>query len=192
MANELKWLSNLLFEKGGVKISKRLYDVISVTGESAEKSVQTVGTAVETVTVPADAGTIGYVLIRNTDSTNYLLIGSQVETIAYTSQTGAFAVGLKVTGGTGSATGWIVYDQDDGTTGVLVLSDVQGTFESETLTDSSTGSATIGGASSAGGTAYFVKLKAGEAAIFRSTGKDAIRAVANTAAVTIEKITIED
>lgn len=193
MGNELKWLSNFLFEKGGVKISKRLYDVISVTGESAEKSVQSIGTSVETVTVPADAGTIGYVLIRNADSTNYILIGTQVETLAYDTQTANFTVGLKLTGASSDATGWIVYDDDGGATGTLVLSDVQGTFTAaETITDSSTGSAKATAASVAGGTVLSTKLKAGEAGIWRHTGKDVLRAVADTAAVIIEKITVED
>ena len=191
MANDLKLRLDLLFRKGGVKISKRIVDSITVTGESGEKSVQSIGTAVETITGPDDAGTVGYVLIRNMDTSNYILIGTQLETIAYTGQTADFTVGLKVTGGTGGATGWIVYDTDAGTTGTLVLSDVQGTFESETLEDSGTGSATIAGASSAGGTAYSMKLLAGEFALFRATGKDTIRAVANTAAVSIEKIIIE-
>ena len=193
MSRELKVRIDLDFRKGGVHIPKRFYKAITVTGETGEKTVQEIGTTVETITVPADAGTIGFLLIRNMDATNYLLIGTQVETLAYDTQTANFTVGLKVTGISSSATGWIVYDDDGGTSGTLVLSDVQGTFTAaETITDSSTGSAKATAASVAGGTAYSTKLKAGEAGIWRHTGKDVLRAIANTAAVSIEKVTVEE
>lgn len=64
-------------------------------------------------------------------------------TLAYTSQTGNFTVGLKVTGGTSAATGYIVADSDNGTTGTLTIADITGTFQSaEVITDSGSGSAT--------------------------------------------------
>ena len=67
--------------------------------------------------------------------------GAQV--ITYGSQTGNYAAGLILTGGTSGATGRISSDKDNGTSGKLVLTDVVGTFVSgELLTDSSTGSAT--------------------------------------------------
>lgn len=64
--------------------------------------------------------------------------------LLYDGQTGDFTEGLTVTGGTSGATGVIVADHDDGTSGALVLRDVAGTFEdNETITDTSTGSATV-------------------------------------------------
>lgn len=67
-------------------------------------------------------------------------------TLAYTSQTGNFTVGLKVTGGTSAATGYIVADSDSGTTGTLTLANVTGTFQNaEVITDSGSGSATTNG-----------------------------------------------
>lgn len=62
--------------------------------------------------------------------------------LPYDTETGAFAVGLVVTGGTSTATGTIVEVLDNGTTGVLRLKDVTGDFEdNEALTDSGTGAA---------------------------------------------------
>jgi len=67
-------------------------------------------------------------------------------TLAYDAQSANFTAGLKVTGGTSSATGYIESDVDDGATGTLTLSNVSGTFQDgETITDSSTGSATSNG-----------------------------------------------
>ncbi len=66
--------------------------------------------------------------------------------LAYDAQSGDFTAGLTVTGGTSGATGVIVSDTDDGTTGTLVLSNVVGVFQdNEAITDSSTGAATVDG-----------------------------------------------
>ncbi len=66
-------------------------------------------------------------------------------TLPYTAQSGNFTTGLTVTGGTSAATGLIHQDNDSGSTGTLLLTDVRGTFVSgEGLTDTSTGVATAG------------------------------------------------
>ena len=65
-------------------------------------------------------------------------------TLDYDGQTGNFTVGLTVTGGTSGATGVILADNDGGTSGTLVLGRVLGVFDdNETITDTSTGSATV-------------------------------------------------
>lgn len=65
--------------------------------------------------------------------------------LAYNTQSGNFTVGQVVTGGSSGATGTIAEDQDNGSTGVLRLTSVTGTFTvSETITDPITGSATAG------------------------------------------------
>lgn len=70
----------------------------------------------------------------------------RLKSLAYDGQTGNFTAGLKVTGGTSGATGYIVSDTDGGTTGTLVLKDVRGTFaDNEALTDTSTGAAVVNG-----------------------------------------------
>lgn len=68
----------------------------------------------------------------------------------YDAQTGNFTPGLVLTGGTSGATAVIVTDVDAGTTGTLVIRKIVGTFQNdETITDSSTGSATSNGVISA-------------------------------------------
>lgn len=64
----------------------------------------------------------------------------------YDAETGTFTEGLTVTGGTSGATGTLEHLVDNGTTGTLWLRAVTGTFQdNETITDSSTGSATSNG-----------------------------------------------
>ena len=70
----------------------------------------------------------------------------EVSTINYDAQSGNFTTGLTLTGGTSGATGLILLDSDSGTTGTLTLANITGTFEdNETITDTSTGSATSNG-----------------------------------------------
>ena len=67
-----------------------------------------------------------------------------LNTLPYDAQSGNFTVGLTVTGGTSGATGVITADVDGGTTGTLTLSNIVGQFQdNETITDTSTGSATV-------------------------------------------------
>lgn len=68
--------------------------------------------------------------------------------LPFDAETGVFTVGLVVTGGTSAATGTILAINKGvagtGTTGTLTLSGVAGTFaDNETITDTSTGSATV-------------------------------------------------
>lgn len=73
-------------------------------------------------------------------------IGRISKTLDYDAQTGNFAVGLVVTGGTSGATAIVLEDSDSGTTGTLTLGEISGTFANdEALTDSSTGAAVVNG-----------------------------------------------
>jgi len=66
--------------------------------------------------------------------------------LSYDAQSANFTPGLVLTGGTSGATATIVTDKDDGTTGTLTIRKISGTFQNdETITDSSTGSATANG-----------------------------------------------
>lgn len=77
------------------------------------------------------------------DGTNFEISSDATEVIAYDAETGTFTAGLTVTGGTSSATATIVDVVDNGTTGELRVKSISGTFQdNETITDSSTGSAT--------------------------------------------------
>lgn len=67
-----------------------------------------------------------------------------LNTLPYDAQSGNFTAGLTVTGGTSGATGIIVSDVDGGTAGTLTLQQISGIFvDNETITDTSTGSATV-------------------------------------------------
>jgi len=69
-------------------------------------------------------------------------------TLGYDSQTADFNIGATVTGATSGATGDIVIDTDNGTSGTLRLVNISGTFQdNETITDNGgpTGSATVNG-----------------------------------------------
>ena len=74
--------------------------------------------------------------------------GSPDYVIDYDAETGTFTSGLVLTGGTSGATARILSILDDGTTGKLYLKELSGAFtDNETITDSSTGSATANGPS---------------------------------------------
>lgn len=69
--------------------------------------------------------------------------------LAYDTQTGNFTAGNTLTGATSGATARIQADSDSGSTGILTLLDVVGTFvDNEIITDGSTGSATANGTQS--------------------------------------------
>ena len=70
----------------------------------------------------------------------------ELDTLDYDAQSGNFTPGLMITGGTSGATATIVVDDDDGATGTLTLRMILGDFQDgETITDTSTGSATTDG-----------------------------------------------
>lgn len=81
------------------------------------------------------------------DGTNMVPVGSTaVYALDYVAETGAFTLGLTITGGTSGATGVIVKVIDNGATGTLWIDATTGTFSSgEIITDTSTGSATTSG-----------------------------------------------
>jgi len=67
---------------------------------------------------------------------NFIYITGTGVSLNYDGQTGNFATGLTITGGTSGATGVIVTDNDAGTTGTLALKTITGTFQNnETITD---------------------------------------------------------
>lgn len=86
-----------------------------------------------------------YIYITGTGTThNDVSRVGPLNTLPYDAQSGNFTAGLTVTGGTSGATATIVSDVDAGATGTLTLSQISGMFvDNETITDSSTGSATV-------------------------------------------------
>lgn len=81
------------------------------------------------------------------DGTNWMPVNTAaLVALDYDAETGTFTEGLTVTGGTSGATGTLERLFDNGTDGTMWLRGVSGTFQNdETITDSSTGSATADG-----------------------------------------------
>lgn len=79
-------------------------------------------------------------------------------TMSYDAQTVNFTIPGNLTGGTSGATAVLVSDSDAGTTGVLTITDVRGSFaDNEIITGSAGGSATVNGGSMLEGTGFSVK-----------------------------------
>jgi len=73
----------------------------------------------------------------------YPVSTNAVYLLPFDAQTGAFTIGDTLTGGTSGATGVIAGIYDAGSTGTLYIKSVTGTFQNnETITDTTTGSAT--------------------------------------------------
>lgn len=74
MANELQLSAALKFVKGPRKVNKTYGGVmIDITGSDYFVGTQTVGTSAELVNV-GDVSSIGYILVKNLDTTNYVSI----------------------------------------------------------------------------------------------------------------------
>lgn len=86
-----------------------------------------------------------YIYITGTGTSfNDISYVGPLNTLPYDGQTGNFTAGLIITGGTSGATAKIISDVDAGATGTLTLEFMSGIFvDNETITDTSTGSATV-------------------------------------------------
>jgi len=89
-----------------------------------------------------------------------------LKTVVYDNETGDFTVGLVVTGGSSGGSGTIDSLTDSGTTGNLVLSSFNGTIftNNETITDTSTGSASVNR------TGYFGSRDTGTSSLLKTIG----------------------
>ena len=76
MAKELTLSASLKFTKGSVNISQARSGVqLDVAGDDFVTQTQTVGVTEEALDL-GDLGTLGYVLIRNLDTTNFVSVRS--------------------------------------------------------------------------------------------------------------------
>jgi hypothetical protein len=76
MSAELQIQASLKFSKGGANIETNFpSSYFDVSGTVGDKEVQAIGTADEVLNL-GDIATIGYVMLRNLDATNYISIGS--------------------------------------------------------------------------------------------------------------------
>ena len=93
MADELKLNFNLRFTKGGASV--RVSDNVSVdvTGDAYTAGVQEIGFAAEEeIAQGADLGTPGYVVIRNLDALNYIMVGATTLVYCVRVNAGEFAI----------------------------------------------------------------------------------------------------
>lgn len=79
MANELKITGRIVYSPTvsgmqGVD-TEALEKFVTMTGSDYVSITQEIGTTEEALDIPADIGTLGYVLIINLDSTNFVEIG---------------------------------------------------------------------------------------------------------------------
>lgn len=74
MANEGNLRINATFTKDSTSLSRSLTDTFDVSGTPAIINIQSIGTSDETLTV-GDVSSLGYIVCKNRDATNYLELG---------------------------------------------------------------------------------------------------------------------
>lgn len=72
MANEVSIQGNLTASKGGINVNFTGAKTLDMTGEDMIQATQAVGTSAEQIGLGAITGAPGYVLIKNTDDTNFV------------------------------------------------------------------------------------------------------------------------
>ena len=72
--NEIQATGTLTVSKNGVTASDTFAINVTMSGDDYVAGTQVIGTSNETIAL-ADIGTIGWVLIKNLDSTNFVEIG---------------------------------------------------------------------------------------------------------------------
>jgi len=92
MANEVTVTATLTVDNGNVQMDKSITKSVTMTGNVVQNGVQEIGTSDEQLTVVADVGTYGYILLRNLDSTNYIEVGAI--TAQYTAKLSAGEIAL--------------------------------------------------------------------------------------------------
>jgi len=76
MSDELKVSASIdCTLSSGASIKKRKHATLDVTGDTLEYGTLSVGTSEEELTQLADLGTLGYLFLYNTDSSNYVEAG---------------------------------------------------------------------------------------------------------------------
>jgi len=75
MAGELAVSARIIFNKGGASVRMSEGISVDVTGDSFTHEVQEIGTSEEILYQGTDLGTLGYLMLKNLDSTNYVLAG---------------------------------------------------------------------------------------------------------------------
>lgn len=76
MANTIRLQSTLTYKNSGGTVSLGGDFTVTQSGTHFTAEVQDIGITAEALDVGADIGTIGFLLIKNLDATNYVEIGS--------------------------------------------------------------------------------------------------------------------
>lgn len=96
MANTLTITAEISFSPDATDQSDigpvTLTKAITCTGGDVTHGTQSIGTSEEAVTVCADVGTYGYVLVRNLDSTNYVELTTIASQLTMKLKAGEFAL----------------------------------------------------------------------------------------------------
>lgn len=71
MANEINVQIDLTATKNGVTFRQNVQKIADMAGDEMIQDVQQIGTTTEALTI-VDVSTIGYVLLKNLDSTNFI------------------------------------------------------------------------------------------------------------------------
>jgi hypothetical protein len=74
MADELRVTTQISFSKAGASVAKTVRTDVDVTGDLYESKVLNIGTSNEAVG-KGDMSTVGFTLLKNLDSTNFILAG---------------------------------------------------------------------------------------------------------------------
>jgi hypothetical protein len=75
MANEIHAGVTISFSKGGAKIAKSESFYATVSGDDFSNQIQAIGTSEEALEMSSEIATLGYILIKNLDATNYVEFG---------------------------------------------------------------------------------------------------------------------
>ena len=76
MASEIKYSLSLSVSKGGARAERQESKSVDMTGDSITHAVQGIPTGGEILVEADELGTVGFVYIKNLDSTNYVTVGS--------------------------------------------------------------------------------------------------------------------
>ena len=76
MANTIRLQSTLTFKDGTGSQSLGGDFTVDQVGSHATEEIQDIGTTTEALDVGSDIGTIGFLLVRNLDATNFVEIGT--------------------------------------------------------------------------------------------------------------------
>lgn len=92
MSNEISVNASVSVSKNNASANRSVAKTLNMDGDVIAHGVQAIGTTEESITVNADIGTYGYVLLHNMDSTNYIEIGTVTSQLGLKLKAGEIAL----------------------------------------------------------------------------------------------------